>query len=78
MEKTSCSPFTVIIEEELLDPSHSWDKRYVKITTEEILSELDETVLRYFEREINDRMMKFLEHDCDTENQYFRKILKEY
>jgi hypothetical protein len=78
MKKTPCSPFTVIIEEELLDPLHSWDKRYVKITTEEILSELDETVLRYFEREINDRMAKFLEHDCDTENQFFRKLLKEY
>lgn len=78
MKKTPCSPFTVIIEEELLDPLHSWDKRYVKITTEEILSELDETVLRYFEREINDRMAKFLEHGCDTEDQFFRKLLKEY
>jgi len=78
LKKTPCSPFTVIIEEELLDPSHFWDKRYVKITTEQIVSELDETVLRYFEREINARMTKFLEHGRDAENRYFRKLLKEY
>jgi len=78
MKQTPCSPFTMIIEEELLDPSHFWDKRYVKITTEQIMSELDETVLRYFEREINARMAKFLEHDRDAENRYFRKLLKEY
>ncbi|MBS3907604.1 MAG: hypothetical protein KGZ49_11280, partial [Syntrophaceae bacterium] len=56
MKQAPCSPFTIIIEEELLDPSHFWDKRYVKITTEQIMSELDEIVLRYFEREINARM----------------------
>ena len=56
MKQVPCSPFTIIIEEELLDPLHFWDKRYVKITTEQIMSELDETVLRYFEREINARM----------------------
>ena len=78
MKQTPCSPFTMIIEEELLDPSHFWDKRYVKITTEQIMSELDETVLRYFEREINVRMAEFLEHDRDAENRYFRKLLKEY
>ena len=78
LKKTPCSPFTVIIEEELLDPSHCWDKRYVKITTEEIVSELDETVLRHFEREINARMSEFLKHDRDAENQYFRKLFKEY
>ncbi|MDO9123531.1 MAG: hypothetical protein Q7V12_03800, partial [Deltaproteobacteria bacterium] len=53
MKQTPCSPFTIIIEEELLDPSHFWDKRYVKITIEQIVSELDEIALRYFEREIN-------------------------
>jgi hypothetical protein len=78
MKQAHCSPFTIIIEEELLDSSHSWDKRYVKITIEEIVSELDEAVLRYFEREINARMGKFLEHKSDAENQYFRKLLKEY
>jgi len=78
MKQAPCSPFTIIIEEELLDPSHFLDKRYVKITTEEIVSELDETVLRYFEHEINARMAKFLEHDRDAENRYFRKLLKEY
>jgi len=41
MKQAPCSPFTIIIEEELLDPSHFWDKRYVKITTEQIMSELD-------------------------------------
>jgi hypothetical protein len=78
MEETPCSPFTIIIEEELLDPSHFWDKRYVKITTEEIVSELDETVLRYFDREINARMAKFLEQNRDSENKYLRKLLREY
>jgi hypothetical protein len=78
MKQAPCSPFTIIIEEELLDPSHYWDKRYVKITTEQIVSELDEAVLRHFEREINTRMAEFLQHDRDEENRYFRKVLKEY
>ena len=78
MKHALCSPFTIIIEEELLDPSHYWDKRYVKITTEQIVSELDEAVLRHFEREINARMAEFLEHDRDLENRYFRKLLKKY
>jgi hypothetical protein len=78
MKQAHCSPFTIIIEEELLDPWHYWDKRYVKITTEQIVSELDEAVPRYFEREINARMAEFLEHDRDVENRYFRKLLKEY
>lgn len=78
MKQTPCSPFTIIIEEESLDPSHFWDKQYVKMTTEQIVSELDETVLRHFEREINARMAKFLEQDRDAENRYFRKLLKEY
>jgi hypothetical protein len=78
MKQVPCSPFTIIIEEELLDPSHFWDKGYVKITTEHIVSELDETVLRHFEREINARVAKFLEQDRDAENRYFRKLLKEY
>jgi len=50
----------------------------VKITTEQIVSELDEAVLRHFEREINARMAEFLEHDRDLENRYFRKLLKKY
>jgi hypothetical protein len=78
MKQVPCSPFTIIIEEELLDPSHLWDKRYVKIATEQIQSELDEIVLRYFEREINARMAKFLEHDRDAEGRNFRKLLREY
>ena len=78
LKQVPCSPVTIIIEEELLDPSHSWDRRYVKITTEKIASELDEIVLRHFEREINARMAEFLEHDRDMENPYFRKVLKEY
>jgi hypothetical protein len=48
LKQAPCSPFTIIIEEELLDPSHFWDKRYVKISTEQTASELDEIVLRHF------------------------------
>jgi hypothetical protein len=62
----------------LLDPSHFWDKRYVNISTEEIVSELDETVLRYFEHEISARMSEFLKQDRDAEKRYFRKLFKEY
>jgi len=78
MKQVPCSPFTIIIEEELLDPSHFWDKRYVKITTEEIVSELDETVLRYFEHEINARMSEFLKQGRDAEKRHSRKLFKEY
>jgi hypothetical protein len=78
MKQAPCSPFTIIIEEELLDPSHFWDKRYVKITTEQIVSELDEIVLRYFEREINAGMAEFLKHDRDAENRHYQKLLRQY
>jgi hypothetical protein len=78
MKQAPCFPFTIIIEEELLDPSHYWDKGYVKITTEQIVSELDQAVLRHFDREINSRMAEFLEQRRDPENRYFRKLLKEY
>jgi hypothetical protein len=78
MKQAHCSPFTIIIEEELLDPSHFWDKRYVKITMERIVSELDETVLRYFEREINVEMAEFLEHHRDPENRHFQTLLRKY
>jgi hypothetical protein len=78
MKQGHCSPFTIIIEEELLAPSHFWDKRYVKITMERIISELDETVLRCFEREINVEMAEFLEHHRDPENRHFQTILRKY
>jgi len=78
MKQAPCSPFTIIIEEELLEPSHFWDKRYVNITTEQIASELDEIVLRHFEVEINARMAEFLKHDRESEKRYFAKLLKEY
>jgi hypothetical protein len=78
MKQAPCSPFTIIIEEELLDPSHFWDKRYVKITTEQIVSELDEIILRYFEREINAGMAEFLEHDRDPENRPYQELLTQY
>jgi hypothetical protein len=50
----------------------------VKITTEQIASELDEIVLRHFDREINARMADFLKHDRDSEKRYFAKLLREY
>ena len=78
LNQGGCSPFTIIILAELLDSSHYWDKRYARITVEQLLSELDETVLRHFEREINARMSKFLEHGRDPENRYFRKLLREF
>jgi hypothetical protein len=78
MKQAHCYPFTIIIEEELLDPSHFWDKHYVKITVERIVSELDEITLRYFEREINNGMAEFLEHDRDPENRHFQKLLRQY
>jgi hypothetical protein len=50
----------------------------VKITTEQVASELDEIVLQHFDREINARMADFLKHDRDSEKRYFAKLLREY
>ena len=50
----------------------------MKITTEQIVSELDEIVLRYFEREINAGMAEFLQHDRDAENRHYQKLLRRY
>jgi hypothetical protein len=78
MKRMKTPPYTIIVFEELLDGSHRNDKRYVKISREKIRSELEETVFRYYDRELNERMMKYLEKHKDPEDVYLNKLIKEY
>jgi hypothetical protein len=76
--RSSPPPFSIIVFEEILDPAHIHDTRFVKITREEIISELDEVVYREFDREINERMARYLEKHRDLEDEYLHRLLREY
>lgn len=49
-------PRSIIVFKELLDDNHWNDKRFVKITRDKIISEIDEVVFRNFGQELNERM----------------------
>ena len=78
LASASPAPYSIIVFEELLDPSHFNYKRFVKITREKTVSEVDEVVYREFEREINERMHEYLKDNEDPENKYLYELLREY
>jgi len=78
IRESNSHPFTIIIISELLDDKYWNNKKYVKITREKIISELDEAVFRHLEFEINRRMSEYLEHHKDPEDIYLKKLIKEY
>jgi len=46
IRESNAHPFTIIIVSELLDDKYWNNKKYMKITREQIISELDEAVFR--------------------------------
>ena len=79
-ELTECriGPLSIIVFEELLDDTHRNDKRFVKITREKIISEIDEVVFRNFDRELNERMAEYLKDHKDPETEHLKVLMREY
>jgi hypothetical protein len=71
-------PRSIIVFEEMLDDPHGNDKRFVKITREKIISEIDEAVFRNFDREINERMEEYLKKHQNFENEHLKALMREY
>jgi hypothetical protein len=71
-------PFTILLFAELLAPEHWRRKTYTIMRAVELVSELDETVYRHFDRELNNRMADWLRNHRDPENAYLRKLVREY
>ncbi len=44
----------------------------------ELISELDETVYRHFDRELNSRMAQWLRHHRDPKDVHLRRLVREY
>jgi len=79
-ELTQCrfGPRSIIVFEELLDDTHRNDKRFVKITREKIISEIDEVVFRNFGLELNERMAEYLKKHQANETEHLKALMREY
>ena len=71
-------PRSIIVFEELLDDAHWNDKRFVKITREKIISEIDEAVFRNFGQELNERMAEYLKKHQDPDDEHLKALIREY
>jgi hypothetical protein len=71
-------PMTVILLSEPLAPEHWRHRKYVEMKRVQLVSELDETVLRHFSAELNDRMAKYLESHSDPDDVHLRKLIRSF
>jgi hypothetical protein len=71
-------PFTILLFTEPLAREHWRRKTHTIMRRVERLSELDETVHRHFDRELNARMADWLRDHRDPEDAYLRKLVREY
>ena len=71
-------PFTMLLFAEPLAREHWRRKSHTIMRRVELLSELDETVHRHFNRELNARMADWLRAHRDPEDAYLRKLVREY
>jgi hypothetical protein len=71
-------PFTLILFAEPLAPEHWRRRSHTVMRRVELVSELDETVFRHFDRELNDRMADWLREHPDPENVHLRALVREY
>ncbi|MEA1927951.1 MAG: hypothetical protein U9N73_07065, partial [Candidatus Auribacterota bacterium] len=62
------SPFTIILFVEPLAPEHWRRKSHMIMRRVELVSELDETVCRNFDHELNTRMAEWLRDHRDPDN----------
>jgi len=71
-------PFTILLFTEPLAREHWRRKTHTIMRRVELLSELDETVHRHFDRELNARMADWLRNHRDPEDAYLRELVREY
>jgi len=71
-------PRSIIVFEELLDDTHRNDKRFVKITRDKIISEIDEVVFRNFGQDLNERMAEYLKKHRDPDDGHLKVLIREY
>lgn len=71
-------PFAIIVFTELLAPEHWRRRSHTLMRRIELDSELDETVYRHFDRELNTRMAEWLRDHRDPEDVHLRGLVREY
>jgi hypothetical protein len=74
----AAEPFTVLLFTEPLAQGHWGRKRYMDIRRVKIIPEIDETVFREFDRELNERMSEYLKDHSDPEDVYLNRLVREY
>lgn len=75
---TQAAPFTIILFAESLAFEHCRRKQYVETIRYKIESELDATVFKNFEDEINEKMTVFLRNHKDPENIHLNQLIRQY
>jgi hypothetical protein len=71
-------PFTIILFVEPLAQKHWRRTSHMVMRRVELVSELEETVYRHFERELNARMAEWLHDHRDPDDAHLRSIVREY
>ena len=71
-------PFAIILFTEPLAPEHWWRRSHTLMRRIELDSELDQTVWRYFDPELNTRMAEWLRDHRDPEDVHLRGLVREY
>jgi hypothetical protein len=71
-------PFSIILFAEPLAPEHWRRRSHTAMQRVELVSELDETVYRHFDRELNDRMAEWLRDHRDPDDVHLRHLVREY
>ena len=71
-------PFTIILFSEPLATEHWRRKTHTVMRRVELVSELDETVCRHFDRELNDRMAEWLREHRDPDDVHLRQLVRKY
>ena len=70
-------PFAIILFTEPLAPEHWWRRSHTLMRRIELDSELDQTVYRHFDRELNTRMAEWLRDHRDSEDIHLRGLVRE-
>lgn len=71
-------PFAITVFTEPLAPEHWRRRSHTLMRRIELDSELDETVWRHFDRQLNTRMAEWLREHRDPENVHLRGLVRQY
>ena len=71
-------PFSIILFVEPLAPEHWRRKSHMVMRRVELVSELDETVFRHYNRELNTRMADWLRGHRDPDDTHLKMLVRSY